>query len=127
MSPPHDATASVIPIENLADWRGQDVLDLDGEKLGSLEHVLYDAEVDKPAFIAVKSGTLGKRLTLVPLRGATVGRTYVRVAGGKAGFKDAPSFPPGTELTAEDEQRVYGYFKFDYAPAGQGARRLARR
>jgi hypothetical protein len=120
-------TAPIIPVENLADWKGQDVLDLDGEKLGSLEHVLYDAEVDEPAFVAVKSGTLGKRLTLVPLRGAKVGRRYLRVAGGKAGFKDAPSFPTDSELTVEDEERVYQYFKFDYAPAGQGARRLARR
>jgi hypothetical protein len=120
-------TAPVIPVENLADWRGQDVVDIDGEKLGSLEHVLYDVEVDEPAFIAVKSGTLGKRLTLVPLTRATAGRTYVRVAGGKAGFKDAPSFQPGTELSAEDEERVYEYFKLEYAPAGRGARRLARR
>ena len=120
-------TAPTIPIENLADWRGQDVIDIDGDKLGSLEHVLYDAEVDEPAFIAVKSGALGKRLTLVPLRGARVGRTYVRVAGGKAGFKDAPSFPTDGELTVEDEERVYSYFKLDYSPAGRGARRLARR
>jgi hypothetical protein len=120
-------TAPIIPVENLADWRGQDVLDLEGEKLGSLEHVFYDAEFDEPAFVAVKTGTIGKRLTLVPLRGAKVGRTYLRVAGGKAGFKDAPSFPTGTELSAEDEERVYRYFKFEYTPAGQGARRLARR
>src|SRR5690242_16780000 len=111
-------TAPIIPVENLADWRAQDVVDLDGEKLGSLEHVFYDAEVDGPAFAAVKTGTIGKRLTLVPLRGAKVGRTYLRVAGGKAGFKDAPSFPTDAELSAEDEERVYSYFKFEYAPAG---------
>lgn len=120
-------TAPNIPIENLADWRGQDVLDIEGEKLGSLAHVFYDVEVDEPAFIAVKSGTIGKRNTLVPLRGATAGRTYIRVAGGKAGFKDAPSFPTDGELTVEDEERIYSYFKFEYSPAGQGARRLARR
>jgi hypothetical protein len=120
-------TAPTIPIENLADWRGQDVVDVDGEKLGSLEHVFYDVEVDEPAFIAVKTGTIGKRLTLVPLRGATAGRTHIRVAGGKAGFKDAPSFPTDGELSAEDEERVYAYFKLEYSPTGRGARRLARR
>ena len=125
MTPP--TTAPVIPVENIADWKGQDVVDLDGEKLGTLEHVMYDGEVDEPAFAAVKSGTLGKRLTFVPLTRSTVSRRYLKVAGSKAGFKDAPSFPTDAELTVEDEERVYGYFKLDYRPLGEGVRRLARR
>jgi hypothetical protein len=125
MTPP--TTAPVIPVENIADWKGQDVVDLDGEKLGTLEHVMYDGEVDEPAFAAVKSGTLGKRLTYVPLTRSTVSRRYLKVAGSKAGFKDAPSFPTDSELTVEDEQRVYAYFKLEYAPLREGVRRLARR
>jgi hypothetical protein len=125
MSPP--TTAPVIPVENLADWKGQDVVDLDGEKLGTLEHVMYDGEVDEPAFAAVKSGTLGKRLTYVPLTRSTVSRRHLKVAGSKAGFKDAPSFPTDAELTVQDEERVYAYFKMDYQPLREGVRRLARR
>jgi hypothetical protein len=125
MTPP--TTAPVIPVENLADWKGQDVVDRDGEKLGTLAHVLYDGEVDEPAFAAVKSGTLGRHLTLVPLTGSVVGRRYLKVAGTKAGFKDAPSFPTDAELSVEDEGRVYGYFKLDYSPLSEGVRRLARR
>jgi PRC-barrel domain len=125
MSPP--TSTPVIPVENLADWKGQDVVDLDGEKLGTLEHVMYDGEVDEPAFAAVKSGTLGKRLTYVPLTRSTVSRRYLKVAGSKAGFKDAPSFPTDSELSVEDEERVYTYFKLEYAPLREGVRRLARR
>ena len=125
MTPP--PTAPVIPVENLADWKGQAVVDLDGEKLGTLEHVMYDTEVDEPAFAAVKSGTLGKRLTYVPLIRSTVGRRYLKVAGGKAGFKDAPSFPTDAELSVDDEERVYAYFKLEYSPLREGVRRLARR
>ena len=125
MTPP--TTTPVIPAENLADWKGQDVLDLDGEKLGTLHHVMYDSEVDEPAFAAVKSGTLGKRLTYVPLTRSVVGRRYLRVAGAKAGFKDAPSFPTDAELSVADEERVYTYFKLEYSPLSEGVRRLARR
>ena len=125
MTPP--TTAPVIPVENLADWKGQDVVDRHGEKLGTLEHVMYDGEVDEPAFAAVKSGTLGKRLTYVPLTGSKVSRRYLKVAGTKAGFKDAPSFPTDSELTVEDEGRVYRYFKLEYFPLREGVRRLARR
>ena len=125
MTPP--TTAPVIPVANLAEWKGQDVVDRAGEKLGTLAHVMYDGEVDEPAFAAVKSGALGKHLTYVPLTGSTAGRRYLKVAGTKAGFKDAPSFPTGTELSVEDEGRVYRYFKLDYSPLREGVRRLARR
>jgi hypothetical protein len=116
-----------IAAENLADWRGQSVVDPDGEKIGSLEELFYDGETDTPAFIAVKSGLIGKHLTLVPLAGASVGRDYVRVAHSKASVKDAPNHDTDTELTVEDETTVYGYYGLSYATAGQGARRLARR
>jgi PRC-barrel domain len=117
----------MIPVENIADWRGQDVVDRKGEKLGKLEEVYFDGETDEPAFAAVKSGTLGKRLTYVPLTRSTVSRRYLKVAGSKAGFKDAPSFPTDAELTVQDEERVYSYFKMDYQPLSEGVRRLARR
>jgi hypothetical protein len=121
------ATSATIAVENLGDWRGQSVVDPDGEKLGSLEELYYDGETDTPAFIAVKSGLIGKRLTFVPLADATAGRDYVRVAHSKSRVKDAPSFDTDTELTVEDETSVYGYYGLSYATAGHGARRLAKR
>lgn len=119
-------TTSTIVVEDLKDWRGQDVIDRGGDKLGKLEEVFYDTAVDVPAFAAVKSGLLGKHLTLVPLDRATVGQAYVRVAIAKDQFKDAPSFDPGVELTAEDESRTFAYYGFDYSAGVEGARRLAK-
>jgi hypothetical protein len=121
------ATAPVIPVENLAEWRGQDVVDPGGDKLGKLEALYYDAEVDEPAFVAVKAGTFGKHLTLVPLAGASVGRDFLRVDVPKDRFKKAPSFDPDAELSQADEAGAYEHYGIAYAPAGQGARRLARR
>src|SRR5688572_9648062 len=117
----------MILVENIADWRGQEVVDPNGEKLGKLEEVYYDGETDEPAFGAVKSGLVSKSLTLVPLLRATVGRDYVRVDRRKAVFKKAPSFDTGSELTLDVEAKTYEHYSLDYTPAGEGARRLAKR
>jgi PRC-barrel domain len=120
---------TVIPgivVEDIKEWRGQDVLDPDGEKLGKLEEIYYDAESDTPAFAAVKSGTFGKHITLVPLASATAGHDFVRVGTGKDRFKQAPSFDTDAELSADDETGAYGYYGLDYRPLGGGARRLAK-
>lgn len=118
--------AATVTIEDVTEWRGQDVLDPGGEKLGKLEEVYYDTESDRPAFVAIKSGMLGRRLTLVPIIDASAGRSFLRVKVGKEAFKEAPSFDPNTELTPENEARIYGHFRLEYRPVGQGARRLAK-
>ena len=104
------------------------MVDPAGEKLGKLEQVYFDGETDDPTFIAVKSGTFSKNLTLVPLDKATVGRDYVRVDHAKGAFKKAPSYDTDVEeLTLDDEAETFKYYGLDYTPAGEGARRLAKR
>jgi uncharacterized protein YrrD len=127
MSSSVDPRALTIPVEELADWRGHDVLDEVGEKLGKLDDVLYDGESDDPSFAAIRSGTLSKHLTYVPLLGASVGRDYVRVRATKDGLKKAPTFDPEAQLEIDDEAVIYEFFGMDYAPTDQGGRRLARR
>ena len=117
----------MIAVENITDWRGQDVLDPVGEKLGKLEEVYFDGETDEPTFVSVKSGTFSKSLTLVPLTRASVGRDYVRVDRAKGEFKKAPSFDTDVELSLDDEAATYRHYGLEYAPAGEGARRLAKR
>ena len=117
----------MIPVENITDWRGQDVLDAVGEKLGKLEEIYFDGETDVPVFAAVKSGRLNKSHTLVPLDKASVGRDYVRVDRDKGEFKKAPSFDTDVELTLDDEAATFRHYGLEYTPAGEGARRLAKR
>ena len=125
MAAPATPTTPIVA-EDIKEWRGEDVLDPAGEKLGKLDEVYYDTETDQPGFAAVKSGVIGKHVTLVPLAGATVGHDFLRVTASKDQVKNAPSLDPDAELSAEDEASSYGYFGLDYAPAGQGARRLAK-
>jgi hypothetical protein len=126
MSTPSRATETDILVEDIKAWRGETVLGPAGEKHGRLEEVFYDTETDLPAFAAVKSGRLSRKLTLVPLAGATVGHSHLRVTATKETFKNAPSYDTDVEITAGDEAEIYGYYGIGYVPAGQDARRLAK-
>jgi hypothetical protein len=126
MSTPQNATANHIAVEDIKEWRGENVLDPHGDKYGKLEEVYYDTETDLPAFAAIKSGTLSKKLTLVPLAGASVGQKFVRVAVDKSTFKKAPSFNQEVDLTVTDEEQIYSYYGIGYVTTGQDARRLAK-
>ena len=122
-----DVTTSAVPVESLAEWRGADVLDKDGDKLGKLDDVYYDAETDLPAFVTVKAGRIGKHLKLVALLGATAGREHLRVIFSKDDLKSAPTIDPGVEISAEQEAETYKTYGVEYRPTATGARRLARR
>lgn len=121
-----DPIADSIHIEDVKQWRGQDVVVAGGDKLGKLEEVYYDTETDAPAFGAVKSGVVSKHITLVPLTGCVAGQAYLKVTVSKEQFKNAPSIDTDVELTPEDEAAAYGHFGFEYRAAGAGARRLAK-
>ena len=64
----------MVSIERLEDWRGQQVFDRAGESLGKLDEIYYDAASGQPVLIAVKSGLLGRKSSLIPLDGTTAGR-----------------------------------------------------
>jgi uncharacterized protein YrrD len=114
---------------NVADWHGQQIVDIDGEKIGKLEDVYVDVETDVPQFATVKEGLIGRHLTFVPLGGISVGPDELRVAVTKAQVQDAPNIAQqGEELSQEDESALYHHFELNYTPiATESGRRLARR
>ena len=44
--------------ENIRDWRGHDVVDTDGHKIGSLEAIYVDTGTDLPSFEPRRSPAL---------------------------------------------------------------------
>lgn len=92
----------MIGIERIEEWRGQQVVDRAGEKLGKLDEVYYDSASGQPVLIAVKRGLLGRRSTLVPLEGATAGRDHIQVAHDKATVESAGDAHGDQAPTAED-------------------------
>ena len=117
----------VFEADNIRDWRDHAVVDQAGERIGELESIYVDTSTDLPAFASVQVGHFGRRrLTFVPLEGATVSPDHLRVAFAKKLVKDAPSIEPDGELLAEQEPQVFEHYGIPY-DAGADARRLARR
>jgi hypothetical protein len=118
----------MFPAENLRDWRGRNVIDPAGDKIGQLEAVYVDTASDEPSFATVRVGFIGRhRLAFVPLSGATVLPDAVRVRYDKKLVGDAPAIDLDGELTAADEPGVFSYYNLPYATGASGERRLARR
>jgi hypothetical protein len=118
----------MFPAENLRDWRGEKVIDPDGDKIGELEAVYVDTATDQPAFATVRVGMIGRhRLAFVPLDGATVSPGAVRVRYGRKLVHDAPTIDLDGELNAADEPRVFAHYTLPYQIGAGGERRLARR
>ncbi|WP_328475831.1 PRC-barrel domain-containing protein [Actinoplanes sp. NBC_00393] len=118
----------MFPAENLRDWRGENVIDPEGDKIGDLEAVYVDTINDEPAFATVRVGIIGRhRLVFVPLTGATVTPKAVRVRYDKKLVGNAPSIGLDGELAATDEPALFEHYGLPYEAGISGARRLARR
>lgn len=118
----------MFPAENLRDWSGQKVIGPEGAKIGELEAVYVDTSTDEPSFVTVKVGLLGRgRLVFVPVAGATVTPSAVRVRYPKKLVHDAPSIDTDGELTGADEPDVFAHYNLPYTATTAGERRLGRR
>jgi sporulation protein YlmC with PRC-barrel domain len=112
----------------LGDWRGKDVLDRDGEKIGKLEDVYVDTETDVEEFGTVKQGLIGKHLTFVPLQDVTASPDYLQVRVAKSLVKDAPNMDTEADISMLDEAGVYRYYGMHYTePQTPSGRRLGKR
>ncbi len=114
---------------NLAEWRGRDLIDRNGERIGKLEGVYFDVESDEPQFGTVKEGWLGRHLTFVPLVGVTIGPDSLQVAVSKEQVKGAHNMGlEGDELSPDQESALYHHYELNYTPTErESGRRLVRR
>jgi uncharacterized protein YrrD len=115
--------------ENIAEWRGSDLIDSSGERIGKLQDVYVDVETDEPMFGTVKEGLIGRHLTFVPLAGVTIGPGSLQVTVTKEQVKSAPNIElRGDELSQADESALYHHYELNYTPPNTpSGRRLARR
>lgn len=114
--------------EDIREWRGHDVVDVSGSKIGTLESIYVDTATDQATFATILVGLPGRRrLCFVPLAGATVGPGYLKVGYPKGKVKDAPSIGTDGELPAADEPAVFKHYELSYQAGAGGERRLARR
>ena len=119
----------MITHRNIAEWRGKQLVDRDGDKIGKLEDVYVDVETDEPMFGTVKEG---RDRPPSDLRAA--GRDHDRPRqpaghGVQDQVKDAPNIETeGEELSQTDESTLYHHYELNYTPPDtESGRRLARR
>ncbi|MEU0370050.1 PRC-barrel domain-containing protein [Streptomyces sp. NPDC006283] len=118
----------MIQPADIREWRENDVVDENGNKIGSLEAVYVDTSTDEPAMATVRSGLpTRQRLLFVPIVDAVVGPRYLRVPYAKGHVKKAPSIDTDGVLPAEDEQAIFTHYGMAYRPGADGVRQLARR
>jgi PRC-barrel domain len=113
---------------DIREWRGHDVVDPDGHKIGEMEAVYVDTGTDLPSFATVRVGMpTRRRLVFVPLNQATVGPGYLKVCYDKPQVKQAPSIGTDGELPAGEEEAIFRHYGLAYEPGAGGARLMARR
>lgn len=113
---------------DIREWRQHAVVDEGGHTIGKLEAVYVDTATDEPAFGSVIIGMVGRhRLTFVPLDGATVSPSSLRVKYPRKQVKEALTIGTDGELRAVDEQALFEHYGIPYQPGAGGERRLARR
>jgi hypothetical protein len=92
----------------IGEWRGHDIADAQGHKIGGLEAVYVDTRTGLPSFGTVKAGMPARhRLVLVPVDRATVGPGYLKVGCDKKQVKDARSSDTGGEWPAAGEEAIF--------------------
>jgi uncharacterized protein (TIGR02271 family) len=101
----------------VADWRGRDAVDSDGNKIGSIDEIYMDTDTGKPEWLAVKTGMFGSKVSFVPIAGADESGDDVRLPYDKQQVKDAPNAEADGELSHEEEASLYSHYGLDYSEA----------
>lgn len=90
---------------------GGNVVDNDGDKIGSIGQAFLDDRTGNPEWVTVKTGIFGTGESFVPLRDGEVSGHDVRVPYDKDKVKDAPRISDSDGHLSEDEEStLYAYY-----------------
>jgi sporulation protein YlmC with PRC-barrel domain len=99
-----------IEKDRIIQFRGQDMCDREGERLGKIEEIYLDAETREPEWALVHTGLFGTKRTFVPLGGADEADGSLRVPFAKDMVKDAPKVEPNGQLTESEEAELFRHY-----------------
>ena len=100
--------------QTISEWRGSDVVDRDGDKIGKLEEIYLDDQTGKPEWALVKTGMFGGRGSFVPLAQAQQQGDAITVPYEKDQVKDAPNIDGDERLSQQEEAELYRFYGLDY-------------
>ena len=56
-----------MTMTDLTRWKGQEVVDPTGDKIGEIADIYLDEQTDQPEWLAVRTGLFGRRISFVPI------------------------------------------------------------
>jgi uncharacterized protein (TIGR02271 family) len=101
----------------VAEWRGRNAVDSDGDKIGSIDEIYMDTQTGNPEWLAVKTGMFGSKVSFVPIAEASDADGDVRVPYDKQQVKEAPTAEADGQLSQEEEAALYSHYGLDYSEA----------
>ncbi|WP_256840875.1 PRC-barrel domain-containing protein [Ornithinimicrobium cryptoxanthini] len=106
-----------INSEHLASLTDADVIDQNGDKVGSVGQIYLDDATGQPAWASVKSGLFGLRESFVPLNDANVADGNIQVPYTKDQVKDSPRVDAEDHLDDSQQSTLFSYYGVDRAAA----------
>src|SRR3954469_6586378 len=112
---PPTEVSPMATLQDIETWRGRQLVDRDGDKIGKIEDVYLDRQSGEPEWVAVKTGLFGSNVSFVPISDASTSGDDLAVAYTKDQVKDAPNVDPDGERAPEEERRLYQHYgRSDY-------------
>jgi uncharacterized protein (TIGR02271 family) len=100
----------MINASNLDSLIGANVIDSDGDKIGSVGQVYVDTDSGAPTWVSVRTGLFGMSETFVPIDQADQTGEDLRVPFTKEFVKDAPRIDVDGALEHSQEDELYAYY-----------------
>jgi sporulation protein YlmC with PRC-barrel domain len=96
------------------EWTGHDLLDVNGEKIGTIEDVRYGEATAELKWLLVKTGLFGTKRILVPAGEVRATEDALVVPYEKDLVKDAPGVNEDQMFTEDQERRICRFYGLDY-------------
>ena len=96
--------------QNLQSWIGHTAVDQDGDKLGKVQEIYVDDVTGQPAWLAIKTGLFGSKLSFAPIDGATSTGDDLQLPYTKDHVKDAPNVETDGHLEPSEEEALYRHY-----------------
>jgi uncharacterized protein (TIGR02271 family) len=104
--------------EQVREWRGANLVDRNGDKIGTIDEIYLDSQSNEPEWALVNTGLFGTKSTFVPIGDASREGNDLHVPVAKAHVKDAPSIDADGQLSQQEESELYRHYGLDYSTGG---------
>lgn len=104
-----------LTLQHLVQLRGRPVYARSGERLGTLDSVLYDDDTGRAGWIGIRKGHLRRRVRLVPAGGAAMREDGIRVPFSAAMVDSAPR--PQNGDAAATRTALYRHYHLSFPGA----------